>query len=188
MLSYIEHSENLLMKMRRTAIPDVVVFETDAYGDDRGFFLECYRSSWFDDLNISPVFVQDNHTRSKKDVLRGLHMQSKNTQGKLIRVTHGEIYDVAVDMRLGSPTYGQWVGEYLSEGNHNVFWIPEGFAHGFLVMSETAEVTYKCTEFYDPESEMIIAWDDTFLGIDWPIDKPLLSEKDRNGVRLQWIS
>lgn len=172
------------MKIRATDIPDVVVFEPDVFGDERGFFYETFRSSWFDALDISPVFVQDNHSKSSHGILRGLHLQREHTQGKLVRVVQGEVFDVAVDMRLDSDTYGQWVGETLSAENKRSFWVPEGFAHGFVVLSETAEFVYKCTNYYHPPSDLSIAHDDPALGIDWQIDRSAikLSEKDKNGL------
>ena len=171
------------MRISRTTIPDIIIFEPDVYGDNRGFFMETFRDEWFTELGLSPEFVQDNHSRSTLGVLRGLHLQTKNTQGKLIRVIQGEIYDIAVDMRIDSPTYGQWVGEYLSAENKKILWVPEGFAHGFVVTSENAQTLYKCTDFYDPTSEKSIVWDDKTLAIQWPenvMAHVQLSEKDKN--------
>ncbi|MCY4044002.1 MAG: dTDP-4-dehydrorhamnose 3,5-epimerase [Cellvibrionales bacterium] len=171
------------LKITPTAIPEVVVFEPPVFGDERGFFQETFRSEWFDALDIKPTFVQDNHSRSSHGILRGLHLQREHTQGKLVRVTQGEVFDVAVDLRLDSPTYGKWVGEVLSSENKKVFWVPEGFAHGFVVLSETAEFLYKCTNYYHPASDLSVAFDDPALAIDWCIDheKISLSEKDKNG-------
>ncbi len=171
------------MKITATAIPDVVIFEPQVFGDDRGFFYETFRANWFDALDISPAFVQDNHSKSSHGILRGLHLQKENTQGKLVRVVQGEVFDVAVDMRIDSETYGQWVGELLSAENKKSFWVPAGFAHGFVVLTETAEFVYKCTNYYHPESDLSIAHDDPTLNIDWPIDKAAiqLSQKDKDG-------
>ena len=173
------------MKLIKTAIEDVIVIEPKVFGDERGFFMETYREDWFKDIKSQPSFVQDNHSKSSFGVLRGMHLQTKNTQGKLVRVIQGEVFDVAVDMRIESATYGQWVGEYLSAENQKIFWVPEGFAHGFVVTSETAEFVYKCTNLYDPSSEKSIAWDDATIGIQWPeaVKKHMqLSEKDRKGL------
>lgn len=172
------------MKITATKIPDVVLFEPDVFGDDRGFFYETFHTNWFDALDIAPTFVQDNHSKSSHGILRGLHLQKKFTQGKLVRVVQGEVFDVAVDLRLDSDTYGQWVGEILSADNKRSFWVPEGFAHGFVVLSETAEFVYKCTNYYHPESDLSIAHDDPSLNIDWRIasDVIQLSAKDKAGV------
>lgn len=173
------------MKIQKTRIPDVVVFEPDVFGDERGFFMETFRSSWFDELNTQADFVQDNHSRSAHGILRGLHLQKQRTQGKLVRVTRGEVFDVAVDLRLESATYGQWVGEYLSADNHKIFWVPEGFAHGFVVTSDSADFLYKCTNYYDPQSDLSIAWNDKTLAIEWPqqaVKNVQLSGKDQNAI------
>lgn len=172
------------MKITPTAIPDVVVFEPDVFGDDRGFFYETFRANWFEALDINPTFVQDNHSKSSRGILRGLHLQKEHTQGKLVRVVQGEVFDVAVDLRLDSETYGQWVGEILSAENKRSFWVPEGFAHGFVVLSEFAEFVYKCTNYYHPASDLSIAHNDPTLNIDWPIDTHAiqLSAKDAAGV------
>lgn len=171
------------MKIIDTLIPDVKILEPNVFGDDRGFFMETFRDTWFKE-NIADVnFVQDNHSKSKQGILRGLHFQTENTQGKLVRVTSGEVFDVAVDIRKGSETYGQWVGEYLSAENKRQLWVPEGFAHGFYVTSESAEFVYKCTDYYHPASEVSLAWNDKDIAIDWPIKgMPLLSEKDEKGL------
>ena len=169
-------------------IPDIILFEPRVFGDDRGFFFESFNQNNFKDITgITTTFVQDNHSKSTKDVLRGLHYQlPPKEQGKLIRAIQGEIFDVVVDIRKDSPTYGQWLGEVLSAGNKKQLWIPPGFAHGFLTLSETAEILYKTTDFYAPESERCIAWNDPEIGIDWPINRePLLSNKDRNGSSLE---
>lgn len=167
------------MKVIDTSIPDVKIIEPTVFGDDRGFFMETWNQKEFDEKVAKRVFVQDNHSRSKKGILRGLHYQTQNTQGKLVRVTSGEVFDVAVDLRKSSDTFGKWVGFYLSAENRRQLWVPEGFAHGFLVTSETADFMYKCTDYYNSNSEVSIAWDDTDIGIAWPISHaPVLSSKD----------
>ncbi len=172
------------MQAIKTIIPDVVIFEPKVFGDERGFFYESFNAKVFEQatgLNIN--FVQDNHSKSAKNVLRGLHYQTAHTQGKLVRVTQGEVFDVAVDLRLSSSTFGQWVGERLSADNKRMLWVPAGFAHGFLVLSETAEFLYKTTDFYSPEHEVSIRWDDAEIGIEWPLDgAPSLSGKDSAGT------
>lgn len=178
------------MKAQRLAIPDVVLFEPKVFGDDRGFFLESFNQRVFEDATgLKRQFVQDNHSRSSRGVLRGLHYQTQQPQGKLVRVTSGEVFDVAVDIRKTSPTFGRWVGVILSAENKHQLWIPEGFAHGFLVLSEFADFLYKTTDYYSPQNERCIAWNDSKLDIDWPllyhgIEKPILSEKDLKGQRL----
>ncbi len=174
------------MKLVETAIPDVKVIEPKVFGDARGFFLESFNARAFHEATgLSPVFVQDNHSRSGRGVLRGLHYQIRQAQGKLVRVARGCVFDVAVDLRRASPTFGRWVGAELSEHNHRQMWIPEGFAHGFLVLSETADFLYKTTDYYAPEHERCLRWDDPALGIEWPLEgEPLLSDKDRAGTRL----
>ena len=175
------------MKVIDTRIPDVKIIEPTVFSDERGFFMETWNQKQFEELVTGKptVFVQDNHSKSKKGILRGLHYQTKNTQGKLVRVVSGEVFDVAVDIRKGSPTYGQWVGEYLSAENKRQLWIPEGFAHGFYVTSDEAEFVYKCTNYYDPKSELSIKWDDESLNILWPNKEfPILSLKDSNGIRI----
>ena len=167
-----------------TSIPDVIVFEPRVFGDDRGFFYESYNEKVFADLvGITPRFVQDNHSKSSKHVLRGMHYQIKQPQGKLVRVTSGTVFDVAVDLRTSSPTFGKYVGELLSADNKRMMWIPEGFAHGFVTLSESAEFLYKTTNFYAPEHERCIKWDDPDLAIDWQLNgaKPSLSAKDQLG-------
>jgi len=174
------------MKTTPLDIPDVVRFEPKVFGDDRGFFFESFNHRQFEDaIGRSVQFVQDNHSRSVKGVLRGLHYQLHRAQGKLVRVVHGAVFDVAVDIRRSSPTFGKWVGSYLSAENKHQLWVPEGFAHGFVVLSESAEFLYKTTDYYAPEHERCIRWDDPLIGIDWPIvGEPALSGKDRQGKRL----
>jgi dTDP-4-dehydrorhamnose 3,5-epimerase len=166
-----------------TAIPDVLILEPKVFGDNRGFFFESFNAKAFEQATrIKPQFVQDNHSKSAKHVLRGLHYQIQNPQGKLVRVTQGEVFDVAVDIRKNSKTYGQWVGAHLSAENKKQVWIPAGLAHGFVVLSETAEFLYKTTDFYYPEFERCIAWNDPDLAIEWPINnQPALSAKDAAG-------
>ncbi|HFQ5567894.1 TPA: dTDP-4-dehydrorhamnose 3,5-epimerase [Vibrio vulnificus] len=169
------------MKVIDTKIPDVKIIEPTVFGDERGFFMETWNQKNFEELVTGKPtrFVQDNHSKSKKGILRGLHYQTENTQGKLVRVVSGEVFDVAVDIRKDSPTFGQWVGEYLSAENKRQFWIPEGFAHGFYVTSNEAEFVYKCTDYYNPDSEVSIKWDDETLKIQWPLaNMPILSNKD----------
>lgn len=170
------------MEKIATAIPDVFMIAPKVFGDDRGFFLESYNRRAMAALGIDFDFVQDNHSRSARGVLRGLHYQIRQPQGKLVRVVAGEIYDVAVDMRRASPTFGKWVGMTLSAENKRMAWVPPGFAHGFYVTSDVAEVLYKATDYYAPEHERSLLWNDPAIGIDWPLaGEPLLSEKDRNG-------
>lgn len=175
------------MNARKLAIPEVVVFEPKVFADERGFFFESFNSKSFKDaVGAEPHFVQDNHSKSSRGVLRGLHYQISNTQGKLIRVISGEIFDVAVDLRQRSATFGQWVGAVLSEENKRQLWIPEGFAHGFLVLSDHAEVLYKTTDYWAPEHERCLMWNDPAINIQWPIEQqPLLSEKDQRGAVLE---
>lgn len=171
------------MKMIKTSIPDLIVFEPKVFGDERGFFMETFRESFFKDLGLDTTFVQDNHSSSSKGVLRGLHYQIQKPQGKLVRVIAGEVYDVAVDLRKSSPTFGQHVGITLSAENKKIFWVPPGFAHGFLVLSERAEFVYKCTEYYAPEKERSLLWNDPALKIQWPLAEGLeLSAKDAAGA------
>lgn len=171
------------MKVIPTEIPDVLIIEPQVYGDDRGFFLESFNQKDFrEKTGVNTTFVQDNHSMSLKNVLRGLHYQIPNPQGKLVRVVSGSVFDVAVDARQSSPTFGQWVGCVLSAENKRIFWVPEGFAHGFLVLSERAEFLYKTTNYYYPQYEKTIAWNDADLGIDWPLETPpILSPKDQAG-------
>ncbi|MHB1300984.1 MAG: dTDP-4-dehydrorhamnose 3,5-epimerase [Burkholderiales bacterium] len=174
------------MKIVPSKLPEVLVIEPKVFGDERGFFYESYNEKEFGKVaGKCPHFVQDNHSKSAKNVLRGLHYQIRQPQGKLVRVTSGEVFDVAVDIRKGSPTFGKWVGELLSAENKRMLWVPEGFAHGFLVLSETAEFLYKTTDYWAPEYERSILWNDPDLAIDWPLaeQSPLLSNKDREAKR-----
>lgn len=176
------------MKVIATAIEDVKIIEPDVFGDERGFFMEAWNKQRFADLGIDAEFVQDNHSKSAQGILRGLHYQLQQTQGKLVRVVAGEVYDVAVDIRKKSPTFGQWVGDILSAENKKMLWVPPGFAHGFYVISDSAEFVYKCTDYYAPEHERAIAWDDPELSIDWPLINglpPQLSNKDANAVKFR---
>ena len=173
------------MNVIKTKLKDCVIIEPKVFGDERGFFLETFQADRYTDLaGITLPFVQDNHSRSSKGVLRGLHFQKTKPQGKLVRVVRGEVYDVAVDIRSGSPTYGQWEAVILSEENKTQFWVPPGFAHGFVVLSDTADFEYKCTDYYDPSDEGSLLWSDPDLNIPWPIDNPKLSEKDANAPLL----
>jgi len=175
------------MNVIRTKIPDVIIFEPKVFGDERGFFFESFnQQKFFEAAGLDIHFVQDNHSKSAKNVLRGLHYQIEQAQGKLVRVTFGEVFDVAVDMRASSPTFGQWVGTHLSAENKRQMWVPPGFAHGFLVLSETAEFLYKTTDFYAPQFECCVKWDDPTIGIEWPLQgAPILSAKDNLGLSLQ---
>ncbi|MGS7386286.1 dTDP-4-dehydrorhamnose 3,5-epimerase [Klebsiella pneumoniae] len=175
------------MHIKNTKIHDVKLIEPKVFGDERGFFLEVFEKKRYQEaLNITFDFVQDNHSRSSYGVLRGLHFQTKDPQGKLVRVVRGKVFDVAVDIRPDSPTYGQWEGVILSEDNKHQFWIPPGLAHGFVVLSETADFEYKCTDYYSPGHEGCLLWNDPEVGIEWPIGfEPLLSEKDMLGKTLQ---
>ncbi|MBV4365397.1 dTDP-4-dehydrorhamnose 3,5-epimerase [Erwinia sp. BNK-24-b] len=173
------------MNVLETKIAGVKIIEPKIFGDDRGFFLETFQRDRYQKiLGITEEFVQDNHSRSSKGVLRGLHFQRVNPQGKLVRVVRGEVFDVAVDIRRDSPTYGQWVGVILSEENKTQFWIPPGLAHGFIVLSDFADFEYKCTNYYDPGSEECLLWNDPAVGIEWPMTNPLLSAKDQQGKLL----
>lgn len=172
------------MKIIETEIPDVKIIEPAVFGDERGFFMETWQQKKFEELVCPRTFVQDNHSKSIKGILRGLHYQTVNTQGKLVRVVAGEVYDVAVDMRKSSPYFGKWVGVYLSAENKRQLWVPEGFAHGFYVTSDSAEFVYKCTDYYNPQHEHSILWSDKDINIDWPIkdgEQPSLSNKDKDG-------
>ena len=171
------------MKVVNTAIPEVLIIEPQAFGDERGFFYESFNERRFRELTgVSTSFVQDNHSKSAKNVLRGLHYQIQQPQGKLVRVVAGEVFDVAVDIRKSSPAFGRWVGVTLSAENKRQLWIPPGFAHGFLVISEAAEFLYKTTDYWAPEFERSILWNDPAIGIEWPVDStPVLSAKDNNG-------
>ena len=177
------------MQIMNTKIIDVKIIEPTVYGDARGFFLETFSEARYQKmLGIDKSFVQDNHSRSQQHVLRGLHFQTDNPQGKLVRTVTGEIFDVVVDIRPESPTFKQWVGVILSESNKRQLWIPAGLAHGFVVLSQSADFEYKCTEYYDPSSEQCIIWNDPDIGIQWPIAHPILSDKDKQGKQLQdWL-
>ena len=167
------------MKIIETKLSNCVIIEPKIFGDDRGFFVETYQVQKYSDIiGIKHSFVQDNHSRSSRGVLRGLHLQRNKPQGKLVRVTRGAVFDVAVDCRFGSPTYGQWESVLLTEENKRQLWVPPGFAHGFLVLSDETDFEYKCTQYYDPADEISIKWNDPSLNIPWPIMDPLLSNKD----------
>lgn len=176
------------MKVIATALPEVLILEPQVFGDERGFFYESFNARRFAEATgVNREFVQDNHSRSARGVLRGLHYQLQQAQGKLVRVSAGEVYDVAVDVRRSSPNFGKWVGVHLSAENKRQLWVPEGFAHGFLVLSEYAEFLYKTTDYYAPAHERCIRWDDASLAIDWPLHEltPQLSAKDQQGLSLQ---
>jgi dTDP-4-dehydrorhamnose 3,5-epimerase len=176
------------MKFTPTRIPDIVIVDHDVFEDDRGFFMETWQQRAFEAAGIDARFVQENHSMSSKGVLRGLHYQVQQPQGKLIRVVVGEVFDVAVDLRQSSATFGQWVGETLSAANKRSIWIPPGFAHGFLVTGESAEFIYRCTDYYSPEHERTLRWDDADVAIDWPLsgsDQPIVSARDAAGVRFK---
>lgn len=175
------------MKVVATAIPEVKIIEPTVFGDERGFFMESYNQKLFEELTGFPVtFVQDNHSRSSQGVLRGLHYQIEKAQGKLVRVVKGAVFDVAVDIRKSRPTFGQWVSVELSESNRRQLWIPPGFAHGFLTLSASADFLYKTSDYYAPEHERSILWNDPDIGVDWPMDnQPQLSTKDQSAPRLR---
>jgi len=173
------------MKISHSKLKGCVIIEPRVFGDERGFFLETFQAVRYEqEAGIDLSFVQDNHSRSARGVLRGLHFQKTKPQGKLVRVVRGEVYDVAVDIRKGSATFGEWEGVILSEDNKKQFWVPPGFAHGFVVLSDTADFEYKCTDFYDPSDEGSILWSDPDLNIPWPIANPVLSTKDESAKRL----
>lgn len=173
------------MKVINTRISDVKIIQPAVFGDARGFFLETFEKRRYQQLlDIQLEFVQDNYSRSSKNVLRGLHFQKTQPQGKLVRVARGEVFDVAVDIRPGSPTFGQWEGVILSEENKTQLWIPPGLAHGFVVLSDIADFEYKCTDYYNPQDEACLLWNDPCIKIDWPVKHPLLSEKDKKGLPL----
>ncbi|MDX5627797.1 MULTISPECIES: dTDP-4-dehydrorhamnose 3,5-epimerase [unclassified Brenneria] len=177
------------MQVKDTRIEGVKIIQPKVFGDARGFFLETFEKRRYQEmLNIDLDFVQDNHSRSSKGVLRGLHFQRSNPQGKLVRVVRGEVFDVAVDIRPGSPTYGAWEGVILSEENKTQFWIPPGLAHGFVVLSDVADFEYKCTDYYNPANEGCLLWNDPDVGIEWPVIEPLLSEKDKLGKRFKELA
>jgi dTDP-4-dehydrorhamnose 3,5-epimerase len=170
------------MNVIETAVSGAVIIEPKVFGDHRGFFLETFQAERYREVaGIELPFVQDNHSRSSKGVLRGLHFQKSRPQGKLVRVVRGAVFDVAVDIRTGSPTFGQWAGVELSEDNHRQFWVPPGLAHGFVVLSDVADFEYKCTDYYDPSDEGCLLWDDADVGIAWPLKQPVLSDKDKLG-------
>ncbi|SHK24049.1 dTDP-4-dehydrorhamnose 3,5-epimerase [Tepidibacter formicigenes] len=175
-------------KFIETSIKDLYIIEPKVFGDNRGYFMESYNKKDFHEAGLTMDFVQDNESKSKKGVLRGLHFQTKHTQGKLVRVTKGKVFDVAVDLRKGSPTYGKWEGVILTEENKRQFYVPEGFAHGFLVLSDEAVFNYKCTDYYAPEYDAGVLWNDSDIGIDWPLDdieEVILSDKDKKQKRLK---
>jgi dTDP-4-dehydrorhamnose 3,5-epimerase len=176
------------MRFLPTELPEVIVIEPDVHRDSRGFFLETYHAEKYREGGVSAMFVQDNHSRSVRDTLRGLHAQLRHPQGKLVRVLQGEIFDVAVDVRRGSPAFGRWVAVTLSAGNFRQCYIPPGFVHGFCVLSETAEIEYKVTDFYDPTGEITVLWNDPAIAIPWPVRTPILSAKDQQGKRLADLS
>jgi dTDP-4-dehydrorhamnose 3,5-epimerase len=170
------------MTLIPTKIPDIRLIQPQVFEDPRGFFLESYNQKLYAEVGITAIFIQDNHSRSQKNTLRGLHAQLKRPQGKLIRVIQGEVFDVVVDLRRNSPTYKKWEGFLLSERNFQQCYIPAGFAHGFCVLSEMAEFEYKVTDYYDPANELHLLWNDPEIGIDWPVKNPILSPKDAQGV------
>ncbi|WP_417612164.1 dTDP-4-dehydrorhamnose 3,5-epimerase [Parasphingorhabdus sp.] len=174
------------MRIIETTIPDVKILEPKVFGDDRGFFMESWNKAAFEDVSEDHQFVQDNHSKSQAGVLRGLHYQIVQPQGKLVRVVSGSVYDVVVDIRASSPSFGKWVGVELSGSNHRMLWVPPGFAHGFLCLENNTDFLYKCTDFYAPEHERSLLWSDPAIGIEWPLEKitPLLSSKDKDAPLL----
>ncbi len=174
------------MNIIETALPGVLIIEPRVFGDSRGFFMETWNAGAFAAAGLDLAFVQDNHSRSQKGVLRGLHFQNPGPQGKLVRVTNGAVFDVAVDLRASSPTFGQWVGVELSAENKRMFWVPEGFAHGFLTLEDDTDFLYKCTAPYAPANEFTLAWNDPAVGIEWPVAglDPIISDKDARGLAL----
>lgn len=179
-----------MVNVIKTPIADVLILEPKVFGDDRGFFLESWNDTTFKDLGLDWTFVQDNHSRSAKGVLRGLHYQQPNPQGKLVRVVSGAVFDVAVDIRKGSPTFGQWTGVHLSAANKRMFWVGPGLAHGFLSLEDDTDFLYKCTSTYSPKDERALLWNDSQVGIDWPLDgiEPTLSAKDQVAQTLDQIA
>jgi len=177
------------MNVVETGIPDLLILEPKVFGDERGFFLESWNAAMFREIGLDLTFVQDNHSRSARGVLRGLHFQNPNPQGKLVRVVAGRVWDVAVDLRRTSPTYGKWAGVELSAANKRLFWVPPGFAHGFVSLEDGTDFLYKCTSPYDPANEHSLAWDDPAVGIEWPLEgiEPQLSAKDKVGKPLAEI-
>lgn len=179
------------MEFEKLQIPDVVLLTPQVFGDERGFFMETFRQSEFEQHCGNYIFVQDNHSKSSHGILRGLHYQLEKPQGKLVRATQGEVYDVAVDLRQSSPTFGQWVGARLSADNKQMLWVPPGFAHAFYVISDEAEFQYKCTDYYNPGDEYCIRWDDPSLAIDWPLvsgQAPRVSDKDAQGDTFEFAA
>ena len=172
------------MRVEPTSLPGVMIVEPRVFADPRGFFMETYQKARFEEAGLAHEFVQDNQSHSVRGTLRGLHYQIEHPQGKLVRVVRGEVFDVALDLRRSRPTFGRWIGVYLSEENKRQLYIPPGFAHGFCVVSEEADFFYKCTDYYHPEFERTVLWNDAALGIDWPVREPLVSDKDRQGVPL----
>jgi len=172
------------MNVVATRLPEVLIIEPRVFGDARGYFFESWSAARYAEAGVGGPFVQDNISRSRRGILRGLHLQNPHAQGKLVSALEGEVFDVAVDVRVGSPRFGQWVGELLSSRNRRQLWVPQGFAHGFCVLSEDAIFHYKCTDSYHPESELSVAWNDPAIGVEWPIDAPTLNEKDAGGLRL----
>lgn len=172
------------MEVELTSLPDVLLIKPKVFGDSRGFFLETFSAQRYREAGIESTFVQDNHSRSSKGVLRGLHYQLQHPQGKLVSVSRGEVFDVAVDIRMGSPSYGQWYGVVLNDINHYQLYVPPGFAHGFVVLSDIVDFNYKCTDYYHPEDEKGICWNDPDINIQWPENNPLLSVKDRGNPLL----
>jgi dTDP-4-dehydrorhamnose 3,5-epimerase len=172
------------LNISETSLPGVLLIEPKVFGDDRGFFMETYRADILREAGITDTFVQDNHSRSARGVLRGLHYQEPNAQGKLVRCTRGAIFDVAVDIRSGSPSFGRWFGLELNDANKLMLWIPPGFAHGFCALEDDTDLVYKCTSLYDPALDRSVLWNDPSIGIEWPIAEPVLSAKDANAPRL----
>lgn len=175
------------MKAIQTALPGVLIIEPDVFGDERGFFLETYQQSRYQNIGIEFDFVQDNHSRSQQGVLRGLHAQKNNPQGKLVRVSQGAVFDVAADINPASDTFGKWVGVELNDTNMRQLWIPPGYAHGFQVLSETADFEYKCTAYYDPQDEIGVLWNDPTLAVHWPLSQPTISAKDKQLPTLEML-
>jgi len=175
------------LKVTSTSLPGVLIIEPDVFGDERGYFLETYRANRYTEAGLKVKFVQDNLSYSQRGVLRGLHFQHPHAQGKLVTVLAGEVFDVAVDIRRGSPTFGEWTGVTLSAKNHRQLWVPGGFAHGFCVTSESALFMYKCTDYYHPETEHCIRWNDESIAIEWPVKAPVISAKDSAGTLLSDI-
>lgn len=175
------------MKAIQTELPGVLIIEPDVFGDERGFFLETYQQSRYQDIGIEFDFIQDNHSRSQRGVLRGLHAQKNNPQGKLVRVSQGAVFDVAADINPASDTFGKWVGVELNDTNMRQLWIPPGYAHGFQVLSETADFEYKCTAYYDPQDEIGLLWNDPTLNVQWPLSQPTISAKDKQLPTLEML-